>query len=334
MAQASDYDATGVEYYTIPTFTFASGTTLHDLRVAYRQYNPTSTSGAILIPTCYGGIVNSTLTFSNPPNSALSDYHIIVVAMLGNGESSSPSNKKFFPAAGQLRYQDQIHAQYQLLTQHLGIKELEAVIGFSMGGQQAYHWAVMYPDFMKRVVPICSSARTSPHNYAFLEGPTSACENSIDYIAYRQVKEKIANGDDVGGKLREVRATRGLIGLARAYGAWLTSTFWFRQRLWGEVEGGLGFKSVEEWMKAREAGFLSWDADDMLVLARQWQMGDVATVVPGEETLSQMGGKVGDDAMFEKALGSVKAKVLVMPCQTDQYFPPEVSCMWSRWVLS
>ena len=102
--------------------------------------------------------------FTSPPNDALSKYHVIVVAMLGNGESASPSNKQFFPEPGELRYQDQIHAQHRLLTDHLGVKQLEAVIGFSMGGQQAYHWAVMYPDVMKRIIVICSSARTSPHN--------------------------------------------------------------------------------------------------------------------------------------------------------------------------
>ena len=65
------------------------------------------------------------------------------------------------------------------------MKTLEAVIGFSMGGQQAYYWAVMYgtgPNpFLKHAVVICGSAKTSGHNYAFLEGPTSALITSHDY---------------------------------------------------------------------------------------------------------------------------------------------------------
>jgi len=72
-----------------------------------------------------------------------------------------------------------------------------------------------------------------------------------------------------------------------------------------------------------EEGTLSWDAEDLLVLARMWQMGDVGIVIPGEERMSVLGGGVGDDVMYEKALASIKAKVLVMPCRTDQYFPPE-----------
>lgn len=323
MAYAAHYDSTGIEHYTIPSFAFSNGTTLHDLKVAYRSINPSSSAGAVLIPTCYGGIINTTLTFTNAPTDALSKYHVIVVAMLGNGESSSPSNKKFFPDPGGLRYQDQIHAQHQLLTQHLGISELEAVVGFSMGGQQAYHWAVMQPDFVKRIVVICSSARTSAHNYAFLEGPIAALTNSIDYIALQAMKEKVARGEDVGANLREVKPKRGLRALCRAYGAWLTSTHWFRQQLWGEVEGGLGCKSIDEWMRSREEGFLAWDADDMVILARQWQLGDVSKVMPGQEELSQLGGWPGDDEKYQKALASIKARALVMPCQSDQYFPPE-----------
>jgi len=62
-----------------------------------------------------------------------------------------------------------------------------------MGGQQAYYWAVMHgsdnkpnsPPFLKRAIVICGSAKTSGHNYAFLEGPTSALVASHDYVQGR-----------------------------------------------------------------------------------------------------------------------------------------------------
>jgi homoserine O-acetyltransferase len=41
--------------------------------------------------------------------------------------------------------------------------------------------------------------------------------------------------------------------------------------------------------------------------------------------VATLGGGVGDDEMFRKALASVQADVLVMPCRTDMYFPPEDS---------
>ena len=321
------YDATSINHHTIPTFAFSSGTTLHDVHVAYRSFNPSSPHGVVLIPTCYSGLINTTLTFTSAPNDSLAKYHVVVVAMLSNGESASPSNKKFFPQQGELRYSDVVRAQYALLTEGLGVKGLEAVVGFSMGGQQAYHWGVMFPTFVKRVVAICSSARTSLHNYAFLEGPISALTSSIDYIAWRAMKAKLAAGEDVGANLKEVVPKQGLKTFSRCYAAWLTSTGWFRERLFETLEGRP--KSVEAWMKSWEDGYLGWDAEDLLVKARMWQMGDVSYVVPEsgykEEEKVKLGGPIPDDEAFKKALGSIQAKVLLMPCRTDQYFPPEDS---------
>jgi len=286
MPSVEEYDKTGISCYAIPNFRFQNGSIL-DIEVAYRSFN-SSASKVAFIPTCYGGRINTTLNFTG---GALKDYYVVVAAMLGNGESTSPSNtpEGKFP---KLDYQDCVNAHYQLLTNHLGVKQLEAVIGFSMGGQQAYYWACMYPDFMKVAVPICGSARTSPHNWAFLEGPKSALLNSVDYAngAYR------SNG---------VKPVRGLHGFGRAYCAWAMSAAWFRERIWQKK---LGYETLDEFIKVEwEGSFESWDAEDLLVLARMWQAGDV--------------GALRKDGDYTKALEEIKARVLIMPARTDQYFP-------------
>jgi len=291
------YDDTGIVYLKIASFTFSTGETL-PIRLAYRSYKPSAES-TVLIPTCYRGRINSTLSFTD---SILRDRHVIVIAMLGNGESSSPSNTPFFPK--KLEYEDQINAQYALL-QHLKIRELEAVIGFSMGGQQAFYWAAMHgtsPEpFVKNVVSICSSAKTSPHNIAFLEGPITALSASIDYESGEY-------------KAKNIVPVKGLHAFAQAYAAWLTSAEWFQQELWTNW----GQKSLEQWLNFVAEGYEDWDAEDLLILARQWQAGDV--------------GKVSGNGNWKQALKDVKAKVLVMPSRTDQYFTPsqsekEVECL-------
>ena len=290
MPTLDGYDATGIERYKIPEFEFVSGETL-PVNIAYRSYNSSSTRKAC-IPTCYGGRINTTLAF-NDADGALSSYHVVVIAMLGNGESSSPSNMPDFPR--KLDYRDCVRAQHELLTKHLGIEELDVVQGFSMGGQQAYYWACMYPDFVKNTIVTCGSARTSLHNYAFIEGPKAALLNSVDYA-------------DGSFRAKGVKPVRGLRAFGRAYCAWAMSTAWFRQRLFEK----LGYADLEDFIKGQwEASFESWDAEDLLVLARMWQAGDVGTTHPS-----------GD---YTKALEGVKARVLVMPARTDQYFPPEDS---------
>ncbi|RVX75204.1 hypothetical protein B0A52_00556 [Exophiala mesophila] len=318
---APPYDGSGIETYNIPRFTFSNGTTLYDVKVAYRRWNAGSSVGTVLIPTCFGGHINTTLNFRQAPLDALAEYEVIVVAMLGNGESASPSNKAIFPEPGELRYTDVVKAQHALLTEHLKITSLAAVIGFSMGGQQAYHWATMYPDFVQRVVAICSSARTSAHNYAFLEGPIAALTNSIDYVAWRAMKDKLARGEDVGQNLRELLPRKGIKAFARTYAAWLTSAAWFRDREWNK--GSFGFASLDAWMSAREDGYVIWDAQDLLALARMWQLGDIGLVASNATTA--LGYAVPDDEALHDALKNIRARVLLMPCRSDQYFPPEDS---------
>lgn len=164
-----------------------------------------------------------------------------------------------------------------------------------MGGQQAYYWAAMHgtgPNpFVKNAVVICGSAKTSGHNYAFLEGPISALEMSADYD---------------GGAYREkgIKPTKGLRAFGRAYAAWLTSPEWFRQELWRKF----GAESLKGWLYPAEgkAPFESWDAEDLLVDARMWQNGDV--------------GAVAGEGDWRRALEGISARVLVMPSKTDQYF--------------
>ena len=299
MAYSPNYDSTGISYYTHPSFTFKDGTR-SSVKLAYRLHGSLTSHKKALIPTCFGGLINTTNTFTTLPSStttsfsepgALASYLVIVVATLGNGESSSPSTSPSFPPS--LSYHDCINAQYALLRQHLSIDHLDAVIGFSMGGQQAYHWACLYPDYVSNIIAICSSAKTSAHNYAFLEGPKAALTNSVDYEDGRYGEKR-------------VRPTRGLKAFGRAYAPWLTSGGWFRRRGWEE----LGFKGVEEWMRARgERHYEFWDPADVLAMAGMWQRGDV--------------GSTRADGDTRRALEGIEARVLLMPCRTDQYFAAE-----------
>jgi len=239
----------------------------------------------------------------------------VTLAMFSNGESSSPSNTPapyngpYFPT---VTYEDNIRAQYAVLTKELKISKVLCVIGFSMGGQQAYYWPVMYPEFVQSFIPICGSARTSPHNACFLEGPRAALAASKDFHDGHYTTPPVV----------------GIRAFGLAYSAWAYGQTWFRNKgyLYGGKYTNLSNFLREEW----EGGFLgTWDANDMLFLLSTWQMGDVSNLdaystadssYQRDPTSATGGG--GDLA---SVLGSIKAKGLVMPCKTDLYFPPEDS---------
>jgi pimeloyl-ACP methyl ester carboxylesterase len=79
---------------------------------------------------------------------------------------------------------DDVAAQHRLLTEELGVRRLALVIGFSMGAQQAYQWAVSHPDMVDRIAPFCGTARTTPHNAVFLEGARAALIADAELIGH------------------------------------------------------------------------------------------------------------------------------------------------------
>ncbi|KAK4615338.1 Homoserine O-acetyltransferase [Fulvia fulva] len=250
-------------------------------------------SPAILLPTCYGGTLASTSPFLYADDGPLppSKYFLIVVALLGGGESSSPSNTPApynGPEFPKTTYEDNICLQYAL-CQELGIKRLHAYIGFSMGGQQAYHMSTLYPDFVENMVCMAGSARTSWHNWCFLEGPKQALINSVDFH---------------DGHYTDT-AVRGTKAFFRVYSTWALSPEWFRQKSWEAS----GFDNLEAYLGARWSG--PADANDLLALLWTWQQGDIGVYHPDD----------GGD--LTKTLARIKARCLIMPSRTDQYFPAE-----------
>ena len=262
-------------------------------KLAYWTFG-TPSNPAVLLPTCYGGVLESTLPFlystdhNADPILPPSKYFVIVTALLGGGESSSPSTTNLGPDFPRTTYEDNIRLQHALCSS-LGVKRLFAYIGFSMGGQQAYHISTLYPDFVENMVCIAGSARTSWHNWCFLEGPKHALINAVDFQ---------------DGYYKE-QAVKGLQAFARVYSTWALSQAWFREKCW---ELG-GFKSLPEYLNAYWSG--SGDANDRLATLWTWQNGDITLYHPE------------DDGELGKTLGRIKARCLIMPSRTDQYFPPE-----------
>ncbi|PAV19008.1 homoserine acetyltransferase [Pyrrhoderma noxium] len=274
-----------------------SGGVLPNAITAYRTYGSPQ-NPCIVFPTCYGAkmrLGSQDYLVGEGKALDITKYFVVTFALFANGESSSPSNipvpynGPYFPSVS---YDDNIRAQYAVLTKGLGVNKLKCVIGFSMGGQQAYHWATIFPDFVERIIVVCSSARTSPHNICFLEGPKAALVASRDYE---------------GGHYKTT-PQHGIRAFGRVYSAWAYGQTWFRQH--GYQVNGL-YPDLDSWLRENwEAGFINnWDANDMLVLLDTWQKGDIS--------------KYKHEGNLEAALKSITAKSLIMPCKTDLEYEVE-----------
>lgn len=149
---------------SLGTCRLASGRSIPNCRIAYRVFGRLndSRSNAILIPTWLLGRSDDWIPLVGPDGYVdTTNFQVLIVDALGDGQSSSPSNTPASARAAfaDLTVGDMVESQHRLLTEKLGIQHLRAVVGFSMGGMQAIEWAVRYPSFVDRVVPIAGAAR-------------------------------------------------------------------------------------------------------------------------------------------------------------------------------
>lgn len=63
---------------------------------------------------------------------------------------------------------DMVRAQKRLCD-HLGISKLHSVLGGSMGGMQALQWAIEYPDYVRKMLAMATTARENAQGIAFNE---------------------------------------------------------------------------------------------------------------------------------------------------------------------
>ena len=88
---------------------------------------------------------------------------VVAVDAIGNGLTTSPSTSTRQPGLDfpPFTIRDMVESQRALLD-HLGVGQLQAVIGGSMGGMQALQWGVSHPRRMRRIVAMTPMARTAP----------------------------------------------------------------------------------------------------------------------------------------------------------------------------
>ncbi|WP_428333033.1 alpha/beta fold hydrolase [Novosphingobium sp.] len=285
--------------YEVADFHTESGSVLPHAKIVYGTYGTLNAAGdnVILVPSHYMATWHG-YDWLIGKGRALDParYFIVATEMFGNGRSSSPSNtpEPFHgPRFPVTTIRDNVEIVRALLKYQYGVTHVRAIIGFSMGGQQAFQWAISHPDYADRIVATSSTAKTYGHGIVRLESQIAAIEADPVF----------ANGD------YKVQPAKGIEAFNLVWTAWLYSQEWWRRELWrvgAPADITLG-KVIETY---RTKFIPDADANDLILQMRAWQRHDIS-------------GNSRYNGQIEAALRSIRTPILYMPSLTDLYFPVE-----------
>jgi homoserine O-acetyltransferase len=195
-----------------------SGRILGPLTVAYETYGELSAErdNAILVCHALAGDAHAAGTLSaedrkpgwwDPmigPGRPLDTqrYFVICTNVLGSCQGTTgPATKN--PRTGKpfgmkfpvVTVRDMVEVQ-KIVLEKLGIDKLLTVIGGSMGGMQALQWAVSYPERVRSIIPISTTAASSPQSIGFNQICRRAIMNDPNWADgnYHQTDEAPVDG--------------------------------------------------------------------------------------------------------------------------------------------
>lgn len=180
----------------------ASGATLAPVEVAYETYGTLDSDRANAVFVCHAlsGDAHAAGHHGDPAERGWWDtmigpgrpldterFFIICPNLLGGcGGTTGPSSPE--PQTGRayglrfplLSVRDLVSVHRALIA-HLGVSQLHAAVGGSLGGMQALQWALDHPAELERAVLICVSARLNAQNIALTAVARAAIMSDPDF---------------------------------------------------------------------------------------------------------------------------------------------------------
>ena len=195
------------------TLTLTSGRTLSGFELITETYGRLNTqrSNAVLICHALSGNHHAAGRYdlSDPkpgwwdlhigPGKAIDTNRFFVVSLnnLGGCDGSSGPNTMnsdtelpWGPDFPQVSVSDWVTTQV-MLADRLGIDSWAAVIGGSLGGMQALHWAVHYPERVRNCVALAAAPKLTAQNIAFNEIARQAILSDPDWLSGHYQRETV-----------------------------------------------------------------------------------------------------------------------------------------------
>ncbi|MEC7921451.1 MAG: homoserine O-acetyltransferase [Chloroflexota bacterium] len=168
-------------------FQLQSGDILDKLNIAYETYGDLNEDRSNVVLVCHAISGDSHVAKHNEddipgwwdimvgPDKPIdtNNYFVICSNVIGGCKGSTGPNSinpetgnQYGPDFPNITVEDMVNAQ-NLLIDHLGIKSILCVTGGSMGGFQSIQWARQFPNKIKSVIGLATSARLTNQALAF-----------------------------------------------------------------------------------------------------------------------------------------------------------------------
>jgi len=279
------------QLYKIGDLKLEGGEVIKDFAISYVTHGKLNAkkSNAILMVTAISGN-HHRLDFLIGPGKALdtNKYFVVATDAIGNGLTTSPSNSSAQPRMGFPKFliRDMVQSQHRLLTEHLGINHVVAVVGPSMGGMQALQWGVSHPDFMDSVVALVPLARTPAWSVTVMEASRKAI----------MLDPAWNGGNYTSPPAQGIRLWRDILGFLAA-----RSPEMYRDQFQNQLD-------VLPWLEAQETGLIRvFDANDWIYQTWAYDRHDVGTT-PGMNG-DYVRAIVGQDDHPERHQGLAQSRV-------------------------
>ncbi|KAF4979739.1 hypothetical protein FZEAL_4096 [Fusarium zealandicum] len=160
----------------VPEFTLESGVVLHNLPVAYTTRGKLNAEGDNAMVICHaltgsadvsdwwgpllggpGRVFDTSRFFIVCMNSLGSPYGTASPVTAKDGDESKGRYGPEFPLT---TIRDDVNL-HKLVLDDLGVKQIAAVVGGSLGGMFVLEWAYLGKDYIRCIVPIATSSRHS-----------------------------------------------------------------------------------------------------------------------------------------------------------------------------
>jgi homoserine O-acetyltransferase/O-succinyltransferase len=302
-----------------------SGARLGPVTIAYETYGRLSQAkdNVILVAHAFSGTSHAAGIYAEEPDDAKpgwwdsmvgpdkgidTDRFFVICSNILGGCAGSTGPSSPNPATGKpygldfpmVTIGDMVSAQKALLD-HLGVSEVVAVIGGSLGGMQTLEWCVRYPEMVRAAIPIATTMRHSALAIAFNEVARQAIMadpnwNNGDYY------------DDTGPNMG--------LAVARMIGhvTYLSDQAMrrkFGRRLQDKKDFSFGFDidfQVESYLRHQGSKFVQrFDANSLLYITKASDYFDLVDKTTAGESI--------------RDLTMTKAKFLVVSYTSDWLYP-------------